>query len=140
MLTFPGGTIKDVEIANTAGNEITSISPGSRKTYILQAVRLECDADSTVVNRYPNVYLDNDAGSRVWSSYYVGPIIADQEGITVGFYTDTSPLLASNGIADSFNVPIPKILIKEDDVFQVNMGGQAGDTYEGVARFRSFGL
>ena len=140
MLTFPGGTIKDVEIANTAGNEITSISPGSRKTYILQSVRIECSADGTVVNRYPNIFNNNASGDRIWSSYYVGPITASQSGITVGFYSNTSPLLASNGILDSFNVPIPQIMIKEDDDFQINMGGVAGDDYEGVARFRAFGL
>jgi hypothetical protein len=138
-LTFPGGTIKDVQISETAGNEVTSITPGTA-TYVLQSVRIECTTNDTVANRYPNLYLDNNAGSRIWSSYYVGPIIAEQSGITVGFYSDTSPLLASNGIADNFNVPVPQILIKENDVFQVNMGGQAGDTYEGVARFRSFGL
>ena len=139
-LTFPGGEIKDVEIASTAGNSITSISPGSRKTYILEAVRIECDSDATVVNRYPNIFNNNASGQRIWSSYYVGPITASQSGITVGFYSNTSPLLASNGILDSFNVPIPQIMIKEDDDFQINMGGVAGDDYEGVARFRSFGL
>ena len=137
-LTFPGGKIIDIEIASTAGNVQTSITPGSGKTYILQAVRIECNTDGTAVNRYPNCFLNNAAGSRIWSSYYVGPVTASQSGISVGFYTDTAPLLTANAIMDNFNVPVPRNLIKDDDDFRINMGGQAGDDYDGVIRFRSF--
>ena len=138
-LTFPGGQILDIEIPATAGNSITAISPADYQTYVLQAVRIECDSDATVVNRYTNVFLNNSVGSRIFSSYYVGPVTASQNGITIGFYTDTSPLLNNNAIMDNFNVPVPALLIKDDDNFQINFGGVAGDSYEGVARFRAYG-
>jgi len=142
VLSYPGGQLKTVTIAATAGNVVTGLSPGTRKRWkVLYGIfTLACDA--TVANR--KVQFDvTDGTNRI---LYLG-----ESPTFTASQTKTGIMAQREDSGTSFTVSdviaagelwIPDDLIIEgDDEFQITISnGLAGDSYSGFIRVLELGL
>lgn len=140
-LEFPGGTVKVITIAATAGNVAVNESPGALKTWVLESIRLTVVCDATVVNRRFQISLQNVGGTVTYASVlnHADAITASQTIIVEGLLN--TPSIDTKDSSANFSLGIPRIILVGTERLNIALGGGvAGDSYSGTMRVRELGI
>ena len=145
-LTFPGGTLKTVEVPATAGNANSDSSPGSRKRWKILMGSVSLTTDATAVNRtfrvkiYPEgtftlnvgTSSENIPGSTTASLVFGGFYNANNRNFTLGGFS---------GYPAFFSLDPNSMILEGSDVLRISIvNGVADDSFEGFIRVLEFGL
>lgn len=131
MYSFPGGRLRHVEIAATAGNVDKDLSPGAniRWLFLYGFITLVCDA--TAANRVINCTLEDGSSNALFPLQKTGNITAGQTR-TVAYSVGVLDGIADVVIAN-FNIAVPSLALVEgsDKLAFTVANGVAGDSYSG---------
>lgn len=130
--TFPGGNLRTIEIAATAGNVVTNKSPGTEKRWVFLYGRIVLVNDATVANR--NVGMDITDGTNILCKLgSSGNITAGQ---TKGVSWQPIATVVTAVMGDDNNIGITKgTIIEGADQLRITVAaGVAGDSYSGFLR------
>ena len=145
-LTFPGGTLKTVEVTATAGNVVSDSTPGSGKRWKILYGNIVLTTDGTVVNRTFRVQIlsggdvlsnlgassENIPASTTGTLDFGGLFGANNRNFTNGAYA---------GYPQFFSLDPASFIIEGSDIFKITINnGVAGDSFEGFIRVLEFGL
>ena len=123
------GQLKLIEIANTAGNVVTNITPPSGKRYLILNVLLKLITDATAVNRYIDEYLTDSGGNVIVflpESPAHGASVTVRKAMIPGADRDGTGLMIQS-------VYSAYPLLIDDGYYRVSVtNGQAGDVYSGT--------
>lgn len=131
--TFPGGELKTITFAATAGNVVTNKTPGAGVRWIVLYGRFTLVADANAANRYLNAQLTD--GTNVLCT-----LIGLNAAITAGQTKSVSyqkGIAAAKGDAgtDHGHICIGDVILEGADQFRMTItDGQAGDSYSGYLR------
>lgn len=137
-LTYPGGELKTITIAATAGNVVTNKSPGARKRWILQYGIVTLVTDATVANRVIKTEITD--GTNILTQFQQTP------NITASL---TRALVYNDMRNDNADIPSGSIcmvtiegkIIEGADQLRITVdAGVAGDSYSGYIRVLELGL
>ena len=142
-LSFPGGHLKTVEIPATAGNVVTTISPGVGVRWIIQYGEVNIDSDGNAGNRKFVIEITDGTDTVLHLGDNDNAITANQKGVVI--------IMNPQGMQDwtmgtpGFNVtstlPISGLLLEGADELQIEINnGLAGDSYEGFIRVLALGI
>ena len=137
-LTFPGGTLKTVEIEETNGNIDTDYSPGTKRAIILGG-QVEIVCDGTSVNRVLKMFILTSGEDTIEESFQSDNITADQTRQVI-FSKNAQEADANPSQHGHLNVP-DSWIIEGDEIFRLRINnGQSDDSYSGRFRVLEFGL
>lgn len=143
VLSYPGGTLKTVTIAATAGNVVTNKAPGAGKRWIVLSGYVLLDTDVNAANR--RIVLAITDGTNILQNLgFTNIVTANQLGQVdfggVGTLTGWSPgTLGSTNIDEYFE--IQGLLIEGVDQVRITItAGLAGDSYSGFFRVLELGI
>ena len=138
-LTFPGGTLKTVEVTATAGNVNTDYTAGSRVRSIILGGNIELIADATVTNRVLKMFLLTSGSDVIEESFQSDNITAGQTRQVI-FSKNAEEADSNPSQHAHINIPNSWI-IEGSEIFRLRINnGQAGDSYSGRFRVLEFGL
>ncbi len=127
--TFPGGRLRHITVAATAGNVNNNNSPGTGKRWKLLYARITLVADATVANRYIGVTIFSGAVQQI-SKASSGAIVATTTRV-LGL-VPAGDAYASDDASVVSITPDGWILEGSDFIRFSILSGVAGDSYSGV--------
>ena len=136
-LTFPGGTLKTITIAATAGNVVTNKTPGTGKRWVILYGRIVFVADGTAANRILTMRLTD--GTNVLTQ--LPAMTTTTAGQTKSMSLNGARIDQGLQALDNDHLTINKnhVLEGADQIRIAVIDGQAGDSYSGFIRVLEFG-
>ena len=145
-LTFPGGTLKTVEVTATAGNVVSDSTPGSGKRWKILYGNFVLTTSGDSANRTFRVQIlsgsdvlcnlgassENIPASTTGTLDFGGLMNANNRNFTNGAYA---------GYPQFFSLDPESFIIEGSDILRITINnGVVGDSYEGFIRVLEFGL
>lgn len=138
VFTFPGGKLLTLTIPATAGNVVTTKSPGTSKRWVLLYGRIIYVADANAANRVIKQWL-TDGTNTLTAFQRTDAITAGQTKII-----SYNPAVITDGgglLSDDYIIPLGNPIIEGADQFVISpSAGLAGDAYSGFLRVLELGI
>ena len=137
VLAYPGGQLKTITIAATAGNVVMNKSPGAKKRWIVLLGAITIITDGTVANRKLRISLTD--GSNVLTNFPQSPDIPAST-TAIQNYNEARESEGSWGGVDTVCSLGSPILGDSDQLRLTLANGVAGDSYSGYFRVLELGI
>ena len=135
--TYPGGTLKTITIAATAGNVITNKSPGAGKRWVVLYGNVVLVTDATVADRRINSIITDGTNTLVLLP--TTNVIAASLTRTVDFFHGL--VLSGAVLQGNFAWSAEGMILEGADQFRISItSGVAGDSYSGRMRVLEIGI
>jgi len=137
-LNYPGGRLKTVIIASTAGNVITNKTPGLGKRWIILYGRIRLANDATVVDRF--VFMSLTDGTNILTLTPASTAITASQTKAISYNTSVEGI--NEQASDGVHLAIGKGYIIEgiDQMRFEASNGVVGDSYSGYMRVLELGI
>lgn len=129
---FPGGALKTVTIAATAGNVVTNKTPGAGKRWLVLHGKIILVTNITVANRYIELHITD--GTNILHSLGQHGAVTASLTSRLGF-GPAKYILSIAAAYDHGYIGFDPLMIEDDDQLRIVItNGVAGDSYSGYIR------
>ena len=137
-LTYPGGQLKTITIAATAGNVVTDKTPGPRKRWVLLYGRVTLVLDATVADRYLDLQITD--GTNILDGGLRNNVAFTASQTRFVSFANYQGAGLNQNINDHARFQFGGILEGADQLRVKVASGVAGDSYSGFIRVLELGL
>lgn len=143
VLSYPGGQLKTITIAATAGNVTTAKTPGAFKRWVILYGTLFLDTDANPGNRRFNLRIEDPTNVLSYLGAMDTPVVGNETGaVDFGIISDVSNWIGGRPAVDSASFfSVKNAIIEGADELVIDVtNGLAGDSYSGFFRVLELGL